>query len=105
MQALVTPGPHGPSLSVRNRAAFWVIGLLNNSCGAIMLAGAKLIKESGVGLVFLASVGPGLLLQASSPWWIHTTTYRGRAALVSTLLGAPARARAAVPAHERVNAF
>ena len=72
----------------RNLAAFWLLGVLNNSTGVIMMAGAKVIHGSGVGLVFLSAVVPSLALKLSGPYWFHLLTYRARMSLVAALMAA-----------------
>lgn len=53
----------------RNDAAFWFLGLINNSGYVIMMAVAKEIAPDAVGVVFLADVAPTLLLKISAPYW------------------------------------
>jgi len=71
--------------SMRNLCSFWLLGLLNNSCYVIMIAGANNISKSAVGLVYLCAVLPGILCKASAPYWFHLVPYSWRA-VVSALL-------------------
>lgn len=54
---------------LRNDAAFWLLGLINNSGSVIMMAVAKEIAPGAVGVVFLANVAPTILLKISAPYW------------------------------------
>ncbi|PRW51162.1 Batten s disease Cln3 isoform A [Chlorella sorokiniana] len=72
----------------RNLAAFWLLGLINNSAYVIMLAGANQISAAAVGLVYLAAVGPSLLCKASVPYWFHLVRYRTRMQAVALLMTA-----------------
>lgn len=55
--------------AVRNDAAFWLLGLINNSTYVIMMAVAKEIAPDAVGVVFLADVAPTMLVKVSAPYW------------------------------------
>ena len=55
--------------------SFWLLGLLNNSCYVIMIAGANAISSGAVGLVYLCAVLPGILMKASAPYWFHLVPY------------------------------
>lgn len=55
--------------SLRNTAAFWLLGLINNSGYVIMMAVAKDIAPGAVGVVFLVDVAPTFLIQLSAPYW------------------------------------
>lgn len=57
------------SLTLRNDAAFWCLGLINNSSYVIMMAVAKDIAPAAVGVVFLADVAPTMLVKLSAPYW------------------------------------
>lgn len=55
--------------AIRNDAAFWCLGLINNTSYVIMMAFAKDILPSAVGIVFLADVAPTMLIKMSAPYW------------------------------------
>ena len=52
-----------------NDAAFWLLGLINNSGYVIMMAVAKEIAPDAVGIVFLADVAPTLIIKVTAPYW------------------------------------
>lgn len=52
-----------------NDAAFWLLGLINNSGYVIMMAVAKDILPGAVGIVFLAGVGPTMIVKVTAPYW------------------------------------
>lgn len=80
--------PPSPRLSSRVRVAFFLLGLLNNVTYVVMIAGANTISSAAVGLVFLAAVGPSLLLKLSAPHWFHLVSYSVRAAACALLASA-----------------
>jgi battenin len=59
-------------------ACFWFLGLLNNASYVIMIACAKNISEGGTAMVFLANVGPSLLVKLSAPYWFDHVSYQRR---------------------------
>ncbi|CAM9752280.1 unnamed protein product [Choristocarpus tenellus] len=73
-------------VAYRTAAAFWVLGLINNSGYVIMMAGAKKIAPGGVGLVFLADVLPSLVTKLTAPYWFHLVPYSWRVWICSTLM-------------------
>lgn len=70
----------------RNTVAFFLLGLLNNACYVIMIAGAPLVSSGSVGLVFLCAVVPGIMAKASAPYWFHMVSYDRRISLASLLM-------------------
>lgn len=52
-----------------NDAAFWLLGLINNSGYVIMMAVAKEIAPGAVGIVFLADVAPTMIIKVTAPYW------------------------------------
>lgn len=72
--------------SMRNLCSFWLLGLLNNSCYVIMIAGANNISQSAVGLVYLCAVLPGIACKASAPYWFHLVPYSSRAIMSAVLM-------------------
>eukprot|EP00887_Chlorella_sp_A99_P001095 scaffold14.g1095.t1 len=86
--------------SRRTLAAFWLMGLLNNTAYVVMLAGATEISSGAAGLTFLAAVVPSLLTKASLPYWADAVGYTPRmwaaaalmAAAFSTVAAGPSRA-------------
>lgn len=55
--------------AMRDDLAFWLLGLINNSSYVIMMAFAKDILPSAVGVVFLADVAPTMIVKVSAPYW------------------------------------
>lgn len=51
---------------VRNIAAFWILGLLNNYGYVVMLSAAKDIDEKMAGLVLFADIIPTVLIKVTS---------------------------------------
>ncbi|KAF0689047.1 Aste57867_19462 [Aphanomyces stellatus] len=66
------------SPETQHHAAFWLLGLINSMPFVIMMAGAKDIDSGGVGVVYLCQILPGLLVQATGPYWFHLVSYRTR---------------------------
>ena len=54
-----------PAERLRNCAAFWLLGLLNNTPYVIMIAGAKEIADEAVGLVFFCDVFPAGVIKCN----------------------------------------
>lgn len=74
---------HDGGESLRNLAAFWLLGFINNVGYVIMIAGAQEISAGGVGLVYFFDIFPALFVKLSGPYWFHLVSYHHR-----TLLGA-----------------
>ena len=70
----------------RHVIAFFLLGLLNNACYVIMIAGAPSVSSGSVGLVFLCAVVPGILAKASAPYWFHLVSYSLRILVASVLM-------------------
>ncbi|CAM9126159.1 unnamed protein product, partial [Hapterophycus canaliculatus] len=70
-----------------NDAAFWLLGLINNSPYVIMMAVAKEIAPGAVGVVFLADVAPTLIIKVTAPYWFHLVPYSVRVWVCTVLLG------------------
>mmetsp|Transcript_17609 Transcript_17609/g.36114 ORF Transcript_17609/g.36114 Transcript_17609/m.36114 type:complete len:597 (+) Transcript_17609:186-1976(+) len=68
-------------------AAFWLLGLLNNTPWVLMLACATNISSGGVALVFLANQIPGLVVKISAPYWFHNVSYKSRMLMASLAMG------------------
>jgi len=68
--------PHTPFWHLL--VSFWTLGLLNNASYVIMIACAKNISEGGTALVFLANVGPSMIVKLSAPYWFDHVTYKHR---------------------------
>ncbi|GBG31174.1 Protein BTN1 [Hondaea fermentalgiana] len=62
-------------------AAFWLLGLLNNSIFVVLNAGATLIVPGGVGVIYLCNNLPNLVVTVSGPYWFHRVAYRRRVLL------------------------
>lgn len=62
-------GNKSRTTQLRNDAAFWVLGLLNNSPYVIMMAFAKEIAPGAVGVVFVADVAPTFIIKMTAPCW------------------------------------
>ncbi len=65
-------------MSTRDMIGFFTFGLINNTSYVIMIAGAKEIDASMVGVVYLSSEIPGILTKLSIPYWAHLVSYRKR---------------------------
>ena len=81
------------SLAEQSPAGFWKVvggffglGLVNNAGYVIMIAGAKDLDSSMVGLIFLCSVFPSACIKASGPYWYHLFSYRVRVILCSIMM-------------------
>ncbi len=89
----VLPDPRSPPPAprretLRNLAAFWLLGLLNNSAYVIMIAGAEEISAASVGLVYFCAIVPALLVKLSAPYWFHRVRYNSRVMAVAVLMAA-----------------
>jgi battenin len=62
----------------RTFCGFWLLGLLNNASYVIMIAGAKMIDPSMIGLIYLFSVFPSFMIKLTGPYWFHYVSYRSR---------------------------
>eukprot|EP00903_Cladosiphon_okamuranus_P005515 g5494.t2 len=69
-----------------NDAAFWLLGLINNSGYVIMMAVAKEIAPGAVGIVFLADVAPTMIIKVTAPYWFHLVPYSLRVWTCTALL-------------------
>lgn len=54
---------------LRNDVAFWCLGLINNTSYVAMMAFAKDVLPSAVGIVFFANIFPTMLVKVSAPYW------------------------------------
>lgn len=82
-----TEDPLLPSpMQTVDTVAFFLAGLLNNSSYVIMIAGAKSISPSMVGLVFVCLVVPSFLMKLSGPYWYHLLEYKTRIFLAMCLM-------------------
>jgi len=68
--------------------SFWFLGVFNNSSFVIMLAAATNIEEGGVGIVYIASIMPGVIMKTSAPYWFDKVSYKTRAVACSLLMAA-----------------
>ncbi|CAL8471388.1 g10930 [Coccomyxa elongata] len=68
-------------------AAFWLLGLINNSAYVIMIAGANDISDGSVGLVYFCAIFPTLLVKLTCPYWFHYTSYNVRMWAIAVLMG------------------
>ncbi|CAJ1953494.1 unnamed protein product [Cylindrotheca closterium] len=66
--------------------SFWMLGLLNNASYVIMIACAKNISEGGTALVFLANVGPSMMVKLSAPYWFDHVSYKHRMFLATVAM-------------------
>ena len=83
------------ALEQQGSAEFWKViggvfglGLVNNAGYVIMIAGAKDLDSSMVGVIFLCSVFPSACVKASGPYWYHLLSYRVRVILCSIMMAA-----------------
>ncbi|CAM9290475.1 unnamed protein product [Ectocarpus sp. 12 AP-2014] len=71
---------------LRNDAAFWLLGLINNTSYVIMMAVAKEIAPDAVGVVFFADVAPTMVIKVTAPYWFHLVPYSARVWACTMLL-------------------
>lgn len=64
---------------------FFFAGLLNNMTFVIMIAGAKNIAPSLVGVVFACNIVPSFLVKMSGPYWFHYFPYKIRVLIAAIL--------------------
>jgi battenin len=69
-----------------NPLVFWVLGLLNNTSYAIMLASAKSISEGGTALVYIANIIPSVTIKISGPYWFDKVSYDTRITTAAILM-------------------
>lgn len=74
-------------MSKKNILGFFLAGLFNNSSYVIMIAGAKHIAPSAVGLVYTANILPSFLVKLTGPYWFHYVPYKTRVYIASILMG------------------
>ena len=72
--------------SFMNFLGFWLSGLLNNSSYVIMIAGAKDLDSSMVGLIFFCGVAPSFMVKLTGPYWFHNFSYRTRVVMCSLIM-------------------
>lgn len=80
----VVTTPHTPLWHLL--VSFWVLGLFNNASYVIMIACAKNISEGGTALVFLANIGPSLMIKLSAPYWFDHVSYKHRMFLATSAM-------------------
>mmetsp|Transcript_946 Transcript_946/g.944 ORF Transcript_946/g.944 Transcript_946/m.944 type:complete len:404 (+) Transcript_946:139-1350(+) len=64
---------------------FFLAGLLNNMAFVIMIAGAKNIAPSLVGVVYVCNIVPSFIVKSSGPYWFHYFQYKLRILIASIL--------------------
>ena len=69
-----------------NPMVFLVLGLLNNTSYAIMLASAKSISEGGTALVYIANIIPSVTIKMSGPYWFDKVSYDTRITTAAILM-------------------
>jgi battenin len=70
----------------KRAAAFFCLGLLNNTSYVIMLAAAKTLSEGGTGLVYIANILPGISVKLSAPYWFDRVTYHSRVSIAAACM-------------------
>ena len=75
-------------MGIMNFLGFWLSGLLNNSSYVIMIAGAKDLDSSMVGLIFFCGVAPSFTVKLTGPYWFHFFSYRVRVIMSSLIMAA-----------------
>ncbi|GAX13586.1 battenin [Fistulifera solaris] len=70
----------------KRAAAFFCLGLLNNTSYVIMLAAAKSLSEGGTGLVYIANILPGISVKLSAPYWFDRVTYQSRVSIAAACM-------------------
>ena len=83
----------------RTLVAFWLLGVFNNMCYVVMLAGATSISSSAVGVVYLCAVAPGIILKLSAPYWFHRVPYSTRVLAAAGLMATAYTTVAAADGH------
>lgn len=73
-------------MGTKDSVAFFLAGLLNNASYVIMIAGAKDISPSMVGLVYAVAMVPSFLIKITGPYWYHFLSYRTRIYIASVLM-------------------
>eukprot|EP00753_Platysulcus_tardus_P008835 PLAT1660.2.p2 GENE.PLAT1660.2~~PLAT1660.2.p2 ORF type:complete len:437 (-),score=179.82 PLAT1660.2:595-1905(-) len=71
--------------SVRNNAAFWLLGLVNNFSYVVMLSAAEELFPGNAGAVLAADIVPTLLVKVTAPFWVHRLPYALRVLLCTVL--------------------
>uniref|UniRef100_A0A7S2NIX1 Battenin n=1 Tax=Zooxanthella nutricula TaxID=1333877 RepID=A0A7S2NIX1_9DINO len=56
-------------------AAFFCLGLLNNTLGVVMNAGASKIDDAAIGVVYMAGNLPTFVVKLTGPYWFHRVSY------------------------------
>jgi battenin len=64
---------------------FFLAGLLNNMAFVIMIAGAKNIAPSLVGVVYACNIIPSFLVKMSGPYWFHYFPYKSRVLIAAII--------------------
>lgn len=64
---------------------FFFAGLLNNMAFVIMIAGAKNIAPSLVGVVYACNIIPSFLVKMSGPYWFHYFPYKSRVLIAAII--------------------
>jgi battenin len=64
---------------------FFFAGLLNNMAFVIMIAGAKNIAPSLVGVVYACNIIPSFIVKMSGPYWFHFFPYKSRVLIAAIL--------------------
>lgn len=72
--------------AIKRAAAFFSLGVLNNTSYVIMLAAAKSLSEGGTGLVYIANILPGILVKLSAPYWFDRVTYQSRVSMAAVCM-------------------
>lgn len=75
-----------PKMTRTDTLAFFLAGLFNNSSYVIMIAGAKSISPSMVGLVFVCLIVPSFIMKSTGPFWFHLFEYRTRVFIATMLM-------------------
>jgi len=83
-----TPAAAEGELEWHLKLGFCLSGLYNNAGFVIMIAGAKSIDPSMVGLVYVCSVMPSMMVKGSGPYWFHYLSYRLRMIIVCLCMAA-----------------
>ena len=71
--------------TLRDAAAFWTLGICNNTPYVILLACANEISAGGVGEVYLAAIAPALVCKLTAPYWFRAVPYAARALACAAL--------------------
>lgn len=72
---------------LRNLIGFWLLGFLNNIAYVLNNAAAGKISPDSIAVTYLCSIGPGVFVSLSAPYWFHLVSYNFRMIFSTICLG------------------